>query len=259
MTNDPIFSNITEWAGAIRDGRMSACEALKIHLAQIDKYNPTLNAISFFDAEKALKRARAADEAAARGEFWGPLHGVPFTLKDAHCTAGMRTTVGFPPFADYVPEEDSPVVARLKRAGGILVGKTNVPTMLADYQANNPLSGRTNNPWNVQRTSGGSSGGAAAALAAGMTPFEVGSDLSSSIRIPAHFCGVFGLKPTERRVPLTGLIPNPQNLPRPPARPSAGWKTLERIPSAWDGKVRVSRHGAIPATAARRWRDFSLV
>lgn len=215
MINDPIFSRVSQWAEAIRNRRISACEVLKIHLAQIDKFNPALNAIILTDAEKALERARAADEALPRGELWGPLHGVPFTLKDAHCTAGMRTTVGFPPFADYVPEEDGAVAARLKRAGGILIGKTNAAMMLGDYQTNNPLFGRTNNPWNAQRTSGGSSGGAAAALAAGMTPFEIGTDLSSSIRIPAHFCGVFGLKPTERRVPLTGLIPNPQNLPRP--------------------------------------------
>jgi amidase len=132
---------------------------------------------------------------------------VPFTLKDAHATAGMRTTTGFPPLADYVPEVDSTVTARLKAAGGILIGKTNVAMMLADYQSNNPIFGRTNNPWNSERTPGGSSGGAAAALAAGMTPFEIGTDLSGSIRIPAHFCGVFGLKPTEQRVPLTGLIP----------------------------------------------------
>ena len=215
MINDPIFSNVSQWAEAIRNRRISASEVLRIHLAQIDKFNPTLNAINLTDAEKALERARAADEAIARGEFWGPLHGVPFTLKDAHCTAGMRTTVGFPPFADYVPEEDSTVAARLKLAGGNLIGKTNVATMLGDYQTNNPLFGRTNNPWNVHRTPGGSSGGAAAALAVGMTPFEIGTDLSGSIRIPAHFCGVFGLKPTERRVPLTGLIPNPQNLARP--------------------------------------------
>jgi amidase len=215
MTNDSIFSSITQWADAIRTRRVSASEALQIHLAQIDKYNPALNAINIIDAERAMERGRAADEAVARGELLGPLHGIPFTLKDVHCTAGMRTTVGFPPFANYVPEEDSAVAARLKLAGGILIGKTNVATMLGDYQTNNPLFGRTNNPWNVHRTSGGSSGGAAAALAAGMTPFEVGTDLSSSIRIPAHFCGVFGLKPTERRVPLTGLIPNPQNLPRP--------------------------------------------
>ena len=215
MINDPIFSSITQWADAIRTRRISACDALQIHLAQIDKYNPALNAINIIDPEKALRRAQAADEAVARGELLGPLHGIPFTLKDAHCTAGMRTTVGFPPFADYVPEEDSAVAARLKLAGGVLIGKTNTATMLADYQTNNPLFGRTNNPWNVHRTSGGSSGGAAAAVAAGMTPFEIGTDLSSSIRIPAHFCGVFGLKPTERRVSLAGLIPNPQNLPRP--------------------------------------------
>jgi amidase len=205
MINDPIFSNVSRWAEAIRNRRISASEALRIHLAQIDKFNPTLNAINVTDAEKALERARAADEAIARGEFLGPLHGVPFTLKDAHCTAGMRTTVGFPPFADHVPEEDSTVAARLKLAGGNLIGKTNVATMLEDYQTNNPLFGRTNNPWNVHRTPGGSSGGAAAALAVGMTPFEIGTDLSGSIRIPAHFCGVFGLKPTERRVPLTGF------------------------------------------------------
>lgn len=215
MTDDLVFSTLTQLADAIRSRRISAEEALQAHLAQIDKYNPALNAVNIIDAEKAMGRARATDRALARGELWGPLHGVPYTLKDAHSTAGMRTTVGFPPFANHVPEEDGTVAARLKQAGGVLVGKTNVPVMLTDYQANNPLFGRTNNPWDPQRTSGGSSGGAAAALASGMTPLEIGTDMSSSIRIPAHFCGVFGLKPTERRVPLSGLIPNPQNLPRP--------------------------------------------
>ena len=132
---------------------------------------------------------------------------MPFTLKDAHATAGVRTTTGFPPLADYVPKEDGTVAARLKAAGGILIGKTNVPVMLADFQTSNPIFGRSNNPWDTARTPGGSSGGAAAALASGMTPFEIGTDLSASIRLPAHFCGVSGLKPTERRVPLTGLIP----------------------------------------------------
>ncbi len=164
--------------------------------------------LGLMDAEQARRRAREADEALARGEVWGPLHGVPFTLKDAHATAGMRTTTGFPPLANYVPKVDSTVTARLKAAGGILMGKTNVHVMLADpAQTNNPIFGRTRNPWNTERTPGGSGGGAAAALAAGMTPFEIGTDLSGSIRIPAHFCGLFGLKPTEQRVPLTGLIP----------------------------------------------------
>ncbi len=205
---DIVFSSTTQLAAAILAGHVSATEALDAHLAQIDKHNPALNAIVTMDAGRARELALEADRALARGQVWGPLHGVPFTLKDAHATAGMRTTTGFPPLADYVPQEDSPVAARLKKAGGILIGKTNVHMLLADpAQSINPIFGRTNNPWNIERTPGGSSGGAAAALAAGMTPFEIGTDLTGSIRIPAHFCGVFGLKPTERRVPLTGLIP----------------------------------------------------
>ncbi len=208
---DIVFSSTTQLAAAIRAGDVSATEVLEVHLAQIATHNPALNAVVTMDAEQAHKRAREADEALARGEIWGPLHGVPFTLKDAHATAGMRTTTGFPPL-DHVPHEDSTVTARLKAAGGILLGKTNVAMMLADYQTTNPIFGRTNNPWNIERTPGGSSGGAAVALAGGMTPFEIGTDLSASIRIPAHFCGVCGLKPTEQRVPLTGLIPG---LPTP--------------------------------------------
>ncbi len=205
---DIVFSSTTQLAAAIRAGHVSAIEVLQAHLAQIDTHNPTLNAVITLDAERAYERAREADAALARGEHWGPLHGVPFTLKDAHATAGMRTTTGFPPLANYVPKVDSTVTARLKAAGGILMGKTNVHVMLADpAQTDNPIFGRTNNPWNIERTPGGSSGGAAAALAAGMTPFEIGTDLSASIRIPAHFCGVCGLKSTEHRVPLTGLIP----------------------------------------------------
>jgi amidase len=211
---DLVFSSATQLAAAIRAGRVTAAEVLEAHLAWIEQHNPALNAIVTLDAERAYERARAADEALARGEVWGPLHGVPFTLKDAHSTAGMRTTVGFPPLADHVPQEDSTVTARLKAAGGVLIGKTNVPAMLADYQTSNPIFGRTNNPWDVERTPGGSSGGAAAALASGMTPFDIGTDLSASIRIPAHFCGVFGLKPTEQRVSLAGLIPDPRGTPR---------------------------------------------
>src|SRR6266436_2187224 len=203
-----VFSSTIQLATAIRAGHVSASEVLEAHLAQIATHNPALNAIVTMDAERAYERAREADEALARGELWGPLHGVPFTLKDAHATAGMRTTTGFPPLADYVPQEDSPVAARLKAAEGNLMGKTNVHMLLADpAQSINPIFGRTKNPWNSGRAPGGSSGGAAAALAAGMTPCEIGTDLTGSIRIPAHFCGVFGLKPTEHRVPLTGLIP----------------------------------------------------
>ncbi len=211
IMKDIIFSSTTQLAAAIRARHVSATEVLEAHLAQIDKHNPALNAIVTLDAERAYERAREADKALARGQVCGPLHGVPFTLKDAHATAGMRTTTGFPPL-DHVPQEDSSVTARLKAAGGILIGNTNVAIMLADFQTNNSIFGRTTNPWNIERTPGGSSGGAAAALASGMTPFDIGTDLSGSIRLPAHFCGLFGLKPTEQRVPLTGLLPG---LPTP--------------------------------------------
>jgi len=208
-----IYSSTAQLASGIRKGDISAVEALEAHLAQIQRHNAALNAVVTLDAERALERARQADQAIASGEVWGPLHGVPFTLKDAHATAGVRTTVGFPPL-DHVPGEDGTVAARLKAAGGILVGKTNVAAMLGDpAQTNNPIFGRTNNPWNVERTPGGSSGGAAAAVASGMTPFDIGTDLTGSIRIPAHFCGVFGLKPTENRVSLARLIPG-LNAPR---------------------------------------------
>src|SRR5260221_8024643 len=143
--NDIVFSSTTQVAAAIRAGDVSASEVLEAYLAQIATHNPALNAVVTLDAEHARQRAREADEALAHGEVWGPLHGVPFTLKDAHATAGMRTTTGFPPLADNVPQEDSPVTARLKAAGGILIGKTNVAMMLGDpAQSINPIFGRTN-------------------------------------------------------------------------------------------------------------------
>ncbi|RUW62683.1 amidase [Mesorhizobium sp. M7A.F.Ca.US.008.03.1.1] len=206
---DIALSSTVELAAAIAKRKISAVEALVAHLAQIDAHNEAVNAVISLDSEGAHERAKKADAAQARGAALGPLHGVPFTLKDTHETSGMRTTVGFPPFADYVAKQDSPVVTRLKAAGGVLMAKTNVATMLSDWQSNNPLFGRTNNPWNLERTAGGSSGGAAAALCSGMTPFDVGTDMQNSIRLPAAFCGVYGLKPTEHRVSLAGAFPDP--------------------------------------------------
>ncbi|CAN7157783.1 amidase [Mesorhizobium sp. LjRoot246] len=211
---DIAFSSTVELAAAIAAREISAVEALDAHLAQIDAHNEAVNAVISLDKEGAHSQAKEADAALARGEAPGPLHGVPFTLKDTHDTSGMKTTVGFPPFADYVARQDSPVVARLKAAGGVLTAKTNVATMLSDWQSNNPLFGRTSNPWNLQRTAGGSSGGAAAALCSGMTPFDVGTDMQDSIRLPASFCGVYGLKPTEHRVSLAGAFPNPGDAAR---------------------------------------------
>ena len=212
-TTDIVYSSALTLSAALRGRQLSALDVLDAHLDWIESHNSELNAIVTLDAFGARERARAADDALARGVVWGPLHGVPFTLKDAHATAGLRTTTGLAELAEHLPGEDGTVAARLKAAGGILMGKTNVAAALADPgQTTNPVFGRTNNPWNVERTPGGSSGGAAAAVAAGLTPFEVGTDLAGSIRIPAHFCGVYGLKPTEHRVSLVGVFPG---LPSP--------------------------------------------
>jgi len=201
------FSTATEIAAAIRLRRLSALEILEIHLGRIKKHNPALNAICTLDEAGARARAREADAALARGEPWGPLHGVPMTIKDALETAGLRTTGGYLPLSGHVPKKDATAVARLRAAGALLVGKTNVPPLSADGRADNPIFGRTNNPWNLERTPGGSTGGGAAAVAAGLSAFDVGSDLAASVRMPAHWCGLFGLKPTEGRVPNTGHIP----------------------------------------------------
>jgi len=208
------FSSATELAAALRARRISARELIDLHLARIARHNPSLNAICTLDEAGARRRAQEADAAFARGEVWGPLHGVPMTIKDALETAGLRTTGGHPPLKDHIPAVDAPAVARLRSAGAILLGKSNVPPLSADYRADNPIFGRTNNPWNLERTPGGSTGGGAAAVAAGLSAFDVGSDLAGSVRTPAHFCGLFGLKPTERRVPNAGHIPEPPGVPR---------------------------------------------
>ena len=213
--NDLIFRTATELAALIRDKQVSATEVLEAQLAQIGAHNGIINAVVTLDEDGARKRARAADAALAKGKVWGPLHGVPLTMKDAHAVAGMRTTCGFPPLAGYIPPADGSAAARLRAAGANIIGKTNVPTLLADAQTDNPIFGRTNNPWNAERTPGGSSGGACAAVAAGMTPLELGTDLSGSIRIPAHCCGVYGLKPSEHRVSLEGIVAGPPDGPRP--------------------------------------------
>ncbi len=213
MSLDP-FSSAVEIAAAIRARRVSCAEMVDLYLQRIAKHNPALNAVCTLDEAGARSRAKDADAALARGELRGPLHGVPMTIKDALETAGLRTTGGHPPLKDYVPKRDATAVARLKAAGAILLGKTNVPPLSADYRADNPIFGRTNNPWDLSRTPGGSTGGGSASVSAGLSAFDVGSDLAGSVRTPAHYCGLFGMKPTERRVPNTGHIPEPPGLPR---------------------------------------------
>jgi len=183
-------------AALIRRRSIGCLELLDSYLKRVERYNPKLNAVIVLDTERARKRARAADRALAKGEAWGPLHGVPMTIKESFDVAGLPTTWGRPELKDNIPTRDALAVERLQRAGAVLFGKTNVPRLLADWQTFNPIHGTTNNPWDLTRVPGGSSGGAAAALAAGLTGLETGSDIGASIRNPAHYCGVFGHKPT---------------------------------------------------------------
>jgi len=195
-------------------GRLSAIDVLDAQLARIEERNGALGAVVSLDADGARRRAQAADDALAAGRPIGPLHGVPITLKDGNDVAGLRTTIGTYEL-DNVPAIDGAVAARLRAAGANIIGHTNVAAWLADHQSANPVFGRTSNPWDLSRTSGGSSGGAAAAVASGMTPLDVGSDLVGSLRQPASFCGVYALKTTEHRVPLTGFFRTPDGAPRP--------------------------------------------
>lgn len=205
--NDLVYRGASELAAAIKGRELSSVEVVDAFLGQIAAKNPALNAIVTLDEEGARARAREADEALARGEVWGPLHGVPVTIKDVLETAGLRTTAGHKPLARHLPVRDAVVVGRLRAAGAIILGKSNTPPLAGDTQCGNPIFGVTNNPWDLSRTPGGSSGGEAAALAAGMTPLGLGSDVGGSVRIPAAYCGLFALKPTEGRVPLAGHIP----------------------------------------------------
>jgi amidase len=206
---DIAFRSAVHLAAAIRAKEISSRELLEHYLQRVERLNAKINAVVTLAVERARQRADAADAALARGEVWGPLHGVPMTIKDAIETAGIRTTGGAPAFAQHVPGTDAPAVSRLIAAGAVVFGKTNLPVLSMDVQAYNPLFGTTNNPWDVSRAPGGSSGGAAAALAAGLTALELGSDIGGSIRNPSHYCGVYGHKPTHGIVPQRGHIPGP--------------------------------------------------
>ena len=202
-----VFTPAHQLAQMIRQGDLSAIEVLEAYLEQIAKHNNKINAIATLDEEKARKRAIEADEALAKGENWGALHGVPITIKDSLETSGLLTTSSYPPLKNHIPQQDATTVARLRQAGAIIFAKTNLPPVAGDYQTNSPIFGRTNNPWNLNYSVGGSSGGSASAISAGFSPLDIGSDVAGSIRQPAHFCGVFGFMPTDRRVPTTGHIP----------------------------------------------------
>jgi len=194
----------------LRAGEISSRQTAEAHFSQIKKHNPAYNAIVTLNEAEALAQADQADRSRAAGKPCGPLHGVPITIKDTYRVKGSRTTAGYLPLKDHIPDTDAVAVALLKEAGAIVIGRTNTPTLAMDMQTDNPIFGRTNNPWDVKRTPAGSSGGCATALAAGMTSLSLGSDLAGSIRLPASFCGVYGLKPTHGVVSFEGhIVPLP--------------------------------------------------
>jgi len=229
------FADATEIAAAIRAKHISARELLDLVLQQIDRENPKLNAFVRQDRDAAMARAKEADRALATGRAWGPLHGVPITIKEAFAYRGSANAWGLSQLKDAISPRTAVAVARIEAAGAIVVGKTNVPMMLADWQTNNPIHGVSNNPWDVRRTPGGSTGGGAAAVAAGLGCLTLGSDLAGSIRIPAHYCGVYGHKPSLNLVSMAGFQPGP-----------------------WDGSPGYPMDLAVVGPLARSARDLAL-
>ena len=204
------FGSAIQLARAVRTGAVSSVELLKAYLERVDRLNPALNAVVVDDRAQAMKHARVADRALAAGKPTGPLHGVPMTVKESFNIPGQQTTWGYPALKGNIATEDAVAVARLRSAGAIVFGKTNVPMALADLQSFNDVYGTTNNPWDLTRGPGGSSGGSAAALAAGLSGLEFGSDIGGSIRNPAAYCGVYGHKPTYGIIPKRGQTTSPE-------------------------------------------------
>jgi len=202
--DETIFMSAMELADAIRRAEVSSVEAVTSCLERIEAVNTKLNAVVQLNAHSALSAAAEADRALARDGVHGPLHGVPMTIKDSLDTAGFVSTWGTPGRSGYRPRQDATVVARMRDAGAIVLGKTNTPELTLSFETDNPVYGRTNNPYDLGRTPGGSSGGAAAIVAAMGSPIDLGSDTGGSIRLPSHFCGIAGIKPTSGRVPRTG-------------------------------------------------------
>ncbi len=244
---DIIFASAATLARAIREKQVSSQEVVDAYLQRIEAITPTINSVVQVRADAARAEARQADAALASGVDLGPLHGVPFTIKDTYDVAGMICTCGTKGRAAYVAQRDAVAVARLRAAGGIALGLTNLPEFLLAYESDNLVYGRTNNPYDLTRTPGGSSGGEAATIAAGGSPLGLGTDSGGSIRVPAHFCGVAGLKPTWGRVPLTGLFPPP-------------FGTNARLRHAGPLARRVEDLAlALPILAGMDWRDPGVV
>jgi amidase len=255
-------------ASMVRDGAISPLELVDAHLRQIEKRNPSINAFVTVLADEARETARALERGGTRGPLRGPLHGVPVTVKDCFDMAGLATRVGSLERSPAPASRDATVVARLRAAGAIVIGRTNTPEMLKRYDTDNAITGRTNNPWDLARTPGGSSGGEAAALAAMCSAGGVASDGGGSIRMPAHFCGIAGLKPTPGRIPGTGHTPSlgyPAGLVTvvgPMARTAADLRLLFSVLSGYDAQdafsVPAPRREGVPDTALDTMLDTML-
>ncbi|MFZ1985220.1 MAG: amidase [Desulfatitalea sp.] len=260
------FRPATELARLIRSRRISSRELLELYLSRIEKFNKQINAVVTLDAESARRQAHRADEMQARGESLGPLHGVPVTIKDGFETAGLRTTSGAPMYKDHIPQANAAAVQRYVDAGAVIMGKTNVPQFCADWQSYNTAFGTTNNPWDLTRTPGGSSGGAAAALAAGLTGLEVGSDIAGSIRLPAAWSGVYGHKPSYGIVPFRGHIPPPPGIlsevdlavAGPMGRSAADLKLALKILAGPDPSEATGWKLTLPPPRAKRLQDYRV-
>src|SRR5579863_5647495 len=205
--NELIFGSIAEITAGYHQKKFSPVEVVKAYVERLTRLQPKLNAFVHVDAERALQQAEVATASVTRGEQLGLFHGVPLTVKSCIDVAGWPTPAGSLLRKDYVAQKDAPLVARLRAAGAIILGNTNTPEYLMAYETDNSLSGKTSNPWNLERSSGGSSGGEAAAIASGCSAGGVGSDGGGSVRVPAHFCGICALKPTPGRIPSTGHFP----------------------------------------------------
>src|SRR6266540_7430834 len=197
-----IYKSATELAHLIREGRATSSDIVKEHLEQIKKHNEKINALISLFEEEALEQAAQYDRETKEGKFRGPLHGVPVTIKEIFWIKGKHSNMNFKMLKDFVAPEDAVVIDRIRKNGAVILGQTNVPRNLSGYQVRGDIYPEGKNPYNTEYTPGGSTGGGAAALAAGFSPLELGADLGGSIRVPAGFCGLYGLKPTEKTVPI---------------------------------------------------------
>jgi amidase len=258
------FRSAKALAAEVRRKKIGCLELLDLYLSRVEKHNRALNAIIAMDVDGARERARAADRALGRKQVWGPLHGVPMTIKESYDVAGLPTTWGVPALKGNVPPRNALAVDRLLAAGVVLFGKTNVPLYLADYQSYNAIYGTTNNPWDLSRSPGGSSGGSAAALAAGLTGIEAGSDIGSSIRNPAHYCGVYGHKPTWGIAPPRGqtfpgrVAESDISVIGPLARSAEDLEIALRIMAGPDEIEATGYTLALPAPRPKALRDFKV-